>query len=367
MRLSITDEQAMLVDAVRQTLARHAPADEARRWLLSDTFQEFQTVLDRDGWSLVGLAEQLGGQGGGFSDTALMAEEFGRANSPSGVWAASVLAFPALESDGELAALGSHARAAAVWAIDASDPSFARLQDVRVLPGPFPRLQGHVRKVLAGAHAENLLVPAVGPDGLFIYVINADGPGVSIETRPMLDRSHPIANVTLNETAARPLSLPDPRAALRRVWLMAAVLTASDALGCAQRMLEMTVEYVKQREQFGVPVGTFQAVQHAAAQMRVDITPVEPVVRYAAWAVETGEPEAALYASIAKTHATETSVRVADSALLLHGAIGFTWEHDLQLYYKRAKLARELFGATSHWRSRTAQELALAPAVNERA
>jgi alkylation response protein AidB-like acyl-CoA dehydrogenase len=148
---------------------------------------------------------------------------------------------------------------------------------------------------------------------------------------------------------------------MQAVAARGAVIVAADALGAAQRMLDMTVEYVADRRQFGVPVGSFQAVKHAAAEMLVAIEGTRAAVHYAAWAVAAGEPGAQLDAWVAKARAARAASFVADKALFLHGAVGYTWEHDLQLLFKRAKSDAELFGGPGLYEDRIANALALVP------
>jgi alkylation response protein AidB-like acyl-CoA dehydrogenase len=149
--------------------------------------------------------------------------------------------------------------------------------------------------------------------------------------------------------------------AMRSVAATAAVLVAADALGASQRMLDMTVEYVVDRRQFGVPVGSFQAVKHAAAEMLVAIEGTRAAVHYAAWSVAAGERDAAVDAWVAKARAARAATFVADKALFLHGAVGYTWEHDLQLLFKRAKSDAQVFGGPGLYDERIADSLALVP------
>jgi alkylation response protein AidB-like acyl-CoA dehydrogenase len=149
---------------------------------------------------------------------------------------------------------------------------------------------------------------------------------------------------------------------MRAVAAWGAVLVAADALGAAQRMLDLTVEYVGQRVQFGVAVGSFQAVKHAAAEMLVSIEGTRAAVHYAAWAVGAGEPGAEVDAWVAKARASRTASAVADKALFLHGAVGYTWEHDLQLLFKRAKSDALLLGGSGIYDDRIADALELVPA-----
>src|SRR5262249_10252426 len=139
----------------------------------------------------------------------------------------------------------------------------------------------------------------------------------------------------------------------------AGVLVAADALGASARMLELAVEYGKQRHQFGRPIGSFQAVKHAAATMLVDVEAARSVVYFAAASVAGGDAAARLHAAAAKAQVTAAGARDADSALTLHGAIGYTWEHDLHLYYKRAKLDEQLCGNPDAWNELIADGLAL--------
>ena len=126
-------------------------------------------------------------------------------------------------------------------------------------------------------------------------------------------------------------------------------------------MLQLAVDYSKQREQFGRPIGSFQAVKHAAAQMLVTVESSMSIALYAAQSIEEGLPTCATHAAVAKAQVTGHAAELADSALTLHGAVGYTWEHDLHLFYKRAKLDRVLFGTPSAWNDLIADALPLIP------
>jgi alkylation response protein AidB-like acyl-CoA dehydrogenase len=182
-----------------------------------------------------------------------------------------------------------------------------------------------------------------------------------ITPRRLVDRTRAVADITL---AGDPLQRFDQVGpdAMQAVAAWAAVLIAADALGAAQRMLDLTVEYVGQRVQFGVPVGSFQAVKHTAAEMLVAIEGTRAAVHYAAWAAGAEEPGSELDAWVAKTRSARAASSVADKALFLHGAVGYTWEHDLQLLFKRAKTNAELLGGPEHYDHRIANTLQLTPA-----
>jgi alkylation response protein AidB-like acyl-CoA dehydrogenase len=158
-----------------------------------------------------------------------------------------------------------------------------------------------------------------------------------------VDRTRSLADVEIDGEARLVGSVSSP--AFAAAANAAAVLVAADALGAAARALELTTHYVGERKQFGVPVGSFQAVKHAAAEMLVDVEAARSAVMHAAWAVGAEEADAARHASIAKAVACAGASRVADKALFLHGAVGYTWEHDLQFLFKRIKSDAQLFGS----------------------
>jgi alkylation response protein AidB-like acyl-CoA dehydrogenase len=190
--------------------------------------------------------------------------------------------------------------------------------------------------------------------------VEAGAPGVTRTGRKLLDRSRSVAEVTLDHAPSQRLELADPAGVLRQASARAAVLVAADSLGASSRMLDLTVAYSKQRHQFGVPIGSFQAVKHAAAMILVGVEAARSAVYFAAASVDAGGPESFLHAAAVKAQVTAEGARTADSALTLHGAIGYTWEYDLQLFFKRAKLDEKLLGTPAQWNERIAAGLALA-------
>jgi alkylation response protein AidB-like acyl-CoA dehydrogenase len=214
--------------------------------------------------------------------------------------------------------------------------------------------------VLGAARAQRLLVPVHHVDAMSLWLVDSAAGGMGVHPRPLLDRSRDVADITLDDVEARRLDI-DATAALGEIATRAAVLVAADALGASERMLGLTVDYSKQRQQFGQPIGSFQAVKHAAAQMLVTVESSMSIAFYAAQSVEESLAECAIHAAVAKAQVTGHAADLADGALTLHGAIGYTWEHDLQLLYKRAKLDRVLFGTPAAWNERIADTLPLIP------
>lgn len=212
--------------------------------------------------------------------------------------------------------------------------------------------------MLGADRAKQLVVPAETGTGRALFLVEVDDPGVRIASRKLLDRSRSVADVALNGAAARKLDV-DGEQVLASAALRAAVLVAADSLGATDRMLNLAVDYSKQRKQFGVPIGSFQAVKHTAAEMLVSVESARSIAYFAAESVQEGQSEAALHAAAAKAQVTPAGEQAADRALTMHGAVGYTWEHDLHLFYKRTKLNKRLFGAPEVWNERLASDLRL--------
>jgi alkylation response protein AidB-like acyl-CoA dehydrogenase len=354
-RVELTDEQEFLREAVAGAIARDAAFPAVRRWAESQDFGEPDTLAERQGWTGIGLDEERGGQGGGTIELAVLAEQLGRGAVPwdrtlAGCLAAGLLAAADGEDARELAAAIAEGERHVALAVDGRRPLAA-----------FGERPAEVRYVLGGAAAEELLLPVAGHDGrIELLAVAADAPGVSVRRRTLVDRTRSLADLELDGAETRALGAVS-RDALDGIASTAAVLVAADALGAAGRLLDLTTQYVGERRQFGVPVGSFQAVKHAAAEMLVDVEGARSAVQHGAWAVGARAEDARLHASVAKSHACSAAVRVADKALFLHGAVGYTWEHDLQFTFKRAKSDALLLGSPDAYRDLIADDLGLAP------
>jgi alkylation response protein AidB-like acyl-CoA dehydrogenase len=356
MRWELSEEQELFTTSLREWLGERAGSETVRGWLDSGDFSSFEQLFVGEGWAGVGFDEELGGQGGGLLELALTARELGRAAAPSASWLQSAIVVPALADEPELireTLESGDVTAVAVRAdrIPAVPPS------VQSSGG---RLRGRIPCVLGAARSRRLLVPVVDGEATWVWLVDSTDAGVGIHPRALLDRSRNVADVVLDDVPARRLEI-DAAAAIGEIATRAAVLVAADALGASERMLQLAVDYSKQRKQFGQPIGSFQAVKHAAAQMLVTVESSMSIVCYAAQSAEEGLPERATHAAVAKAQVTSGAAELADSALTLHGAIGYTWEHDLHLFYKRAKLDRVLFGRPSAWNERIAEALPLLP------
>ncbi|SEQ64448.1 Acyl-CoA dehydrogenase [Mycobacterium sp. 88mf] len=314
-------------------------------------------LLVSAGWVGLDAPEEAGGAGATFAEVAVICEELGRAAAATRYLGGAVLAIGALN-----AVQPNESRDALLQAVVAGN-----IRAVLALPGtgepaPFDlgttrlgwRVHGRATFVPDAAGAQRLLLPARDADGVAVLVdVAAEAPGLTVTEQPVLDETRSLATVTaegveVDEDAVWRFD-GDPEAALGALNERAALAVACDSLGVAQAMLDTTVSYTGVRRQFGRPIGSFQAVKHACADMLVRISVARQLVNAA-----ITEP-APLAVSMAKANATEAAVEVAGKAMQLHGGIGYTWESGVHVYLKRAALNRSLFGSPAEHRRRIAQ------------
>lgn len=355
MRWELSEEQELFTTSLREWLAERAGSTAVRGWLDTGDLFSFESLFVDEGWAGVGFDEEFGGQGGGLLELALTARELGRVAAPSAGWLQSSIVAVALVGEPELmrSALESGKQTALAVRAD-------RIPAAASVTSRGERLRGQIPCVLGATRARRFLVPIPDDESMSLWLVDAAASGVGIHSRTLLDRSRDVADVVLDDVAARRLEL-DAATTVGEMATRAAVLVAADALGASERMLQLAVDYSKQRQQFGRPIGSFQAVKHAAAQMLVTVESSLSIVCYAAQSAQEGLVDRAKHAAVAKAQVTAGAAELADSALTLHGAIGYTWEHDLHLFYKRAKLDRTLFGTPAAWNQRIADALPLLP------
>lgn len=288
-------------------------------------------VLAEAGWTGLEIAEEFGGAGAGFTETAVVCEEIGRAAASTG-YLGTVLAVGALNmvsAGGDL-----------LTGVASGD-----IRPALVLDGFDLRegkLYGTAEFVPDAAGADRLLIVA---DGVVI-----EATGLTVTPQPVVDETRNMATVSADGQPSTVLGPVDVQVLRDR----AAVAVACDSLGLAQAMLDATVSYVKVRNQFGRPIGSFQAVKHACADMLVSLAVSRQLVTAAVQAVAAGA-DAGVAASMAKAHATGAAVDIAGKAMQLHGGIGYTWESGIHVYLKRAALNRSLFGSPAAHRQTLAE------------
>jgi alkylation response protein AidB-like acyl-CoA dehydrogenase len=304
------------------------------------------------------IPEGSGGAGASYREAAVVAEETGRAAAPVPFLGSAVVATAALLATGDdelLAAVADGATTAALAVPFAAAPGPRPEPTVR-LGAPAPadgdpgyRLTGTVAGVADAPPADVLLVPADGvPYGL--YAVRAAD--VAMTPVVSLDMTRQLADLTLDNVPGRRVATADAaQRAVAAALTAGAAMLAAEQLGTAERCLEITVAYLKERRQFARPVGSFQALKHRAADLWVGVTQARAAARYAAACLATGDPDAPVAVALAKAACSDIAVRAAQECVQLHGGIGFTWEHPAHLYLKRAKSSSIGFGTPDRHRA----------------
>jgi alkylation response protein AidB-like acyl-CoA dehydrogenase len=217
-------------------------------------------------------------------------------------------------------------------------------------------LTGTVECLVDAGAADDLLVAAVGQDGVGLFAVDGAGPGVARTPLLTVDMTRPQAGVTLADAPARLVAGPDEaERVITHALQVGSALLAVEQVGAAQHMLDVAVQYAKDRLQFGRPIGSFQAVKHRLADMMVDLEHARSTAYHAVWALTDGSDDPALAASIAQATCSAAFTGIATDAIQTLGGIGFTWEHQAHLYFKRATTDAALLGSAEQHRSRVAE------------
>jgi alkylation response protein AidB-like acyl-CoA dehydrogenase len=347
---TLSEEQRMLQASAREFLEDRYPPERLAAIADGNGYprEEWKELVGL-GWTSIGVPEDEGGAGLGFVEEALLAEELGRAVFPGPFLSSILLALPALRAGGardHAALVASGERLATVaWGAVAgfsATPTFAR---------EGARLTGASRFVPDLAIADLIVVLDAGSG----WVVERDGEGVGWRELPTVDGTRRLGELELDGAAGEALSLPDgfEGVLLARAW----VALAAEAVGLASRALDLAIGHAKAREQFGRPIGSFQAVSHQLADTLADVETTRSLVYWGAWAVDAGAPDAPAAAAAAKARAGEVATTACERSIQVHGGIGFTWEHVLHRLYRRALGISQLFGSAVQLRARVAEHL----------
>jgi alkylation response protein AidB-like acyl-CoA dehydrogenase len=369
--LIFTAEQEDLRRTVRGFLADRSPSAEVRR-LMETSKGIDRTVWDRMAGELglhgLAIPEEFGGSGFGLVEQLVVAEETGRALLVAPYLGSVGLAATALVTAADESAAkdllpgiadGSRIAALAVteddgsWDVSASTVVATRSSDAYALTG-------YKSFVLDGAAADLFLVSARTDAGLALFAVEADAAGLGRRNLSTLDRTRKQVRLTFDGVPARPVGESGAAAAtLEHTVDVGLTLLSAELVGSSQAVLDMTVEYAKTRTQFARRIGSFQAVKHRLADMLVQVESARVAVYEAARAAVEAPEELPLAAAMAKVSASEAAVFCATEAIQLHGGIGFTFEHDAHLYYRRAHSSALLFGDADHHKARLATLLGI--------
>jgi alkylation response protein AidB-like acyl-CoA dehydrogenase len=369
MKFAVSAEQQELRESVRRFLADRAPLPRVRE--LMETADGLDEQVWRQAGAQLGLpgiaiGEEYGGSGFSFAEQAIVLEELGAALYGGPYLASAVLAATALlASPDEGARRGllpdiASGETIATLAFTEDDGSWepGAIRLAAVSNGDGWVLDGHKSFVLDGHTAGLILVVASTGDGLSLFAVEAAADGLHRTALPTLDQTRKLARLEFSSVAARLIGVPgDAAAVLARTLDVAAIALAAEQLGGAQRALDMAVDYAKIRHQFGRPIGSFQAIKHRCADLLLEVETLRSAVAYASAAVAENTSEVPVVAALAKAYASDVYFHVAAENIQIHGGIGFTWEHDAHLYFKRAKSSELFLGDASYHRERLATRI----------
>jgi alkylation response protein AidB-like acyl-CoA dehydrogenase len=351
MNFAFTEEQRLIRETARGFLAEQVGSARLRAAMASAEGWDralWQSISAELGWPGIAVPEPFGGLGLGWVELAILMEESGRVLLPAPFFAGIGLALPAILISGDTV------RQAALLPGIASGETIATLclnSETRFEAG---KLSGTASTALYGDSAD-LLVVAL-PDGR-MAALPAETPGLSIERLVHLDPTRPACRIRFDDVAIGPDQMLG--AALEETLALGAIMLAAEQTGAAERCLDMTVDYAKTRVQFGRVIGSFQAVKHRLADLMVLVESAKSAVYYAACTADEDPAGLLEAASIARTYASETFLACAGEAIQLHGGIGFTWDYDAQLYFKRARADATLLGDPAQHRERIARLIGL--------
>jgi alkylation response protein AidB-like acyl-CoA dehydrogenase len=373
---AFSEEQEMLRRSAREFLAKECSPKVVRRLMESEDGYDpalWKKIVDL-GWTALGIPEQYGGVGT-FLDLVVVLEEAGRALLPGPFFSTIGLAVPVVLEAGTEAqkkeVLGAIADGSARATLAFTEPTgrwdAGSISLKASQAGGGWRLDG-VKMFVPDAHSADYMIVAArsrgeGEEGLTLFLVKGRPNGLTVkplETMDMTRRWSEVHFDGLQLDASAVMGAPDKAwPALKRALEWATAALCAEMVGGVQKVLETSTEYAKTRHQFGKPIGIYQAVSHKIADMLVASESGRSATYYAAWAVDANAPDRSLAASMAKAYVSDAYRKVAGDGIQVHGGIGFTWEHDMHLYFKRAKSSEVTLGDATYHRELVAQALDL--------
>ncbi len=358
MDFGLSEDQLLLKDTLRRFLAERCPTTRVRQIMEGDGAQDRQLWRELAELGVAGVIvpAACGGLERELLDLALVAEELGYAAAP-GPFIGAAMATVALGEGGAatlqqqwLPAMASgDAIVTVAWGEAGGEWTPERLQTTATRD----RLTGRKLMVPNALIADAIVVAARDASGPGLWLVERNAPGLEIAALAVNDLTRRLDGVSVSDTPA--VKLDGGAAAVQRVFDAGLVLIAADAYGGSRRCLEMACSYALTREQFGQIIGAFQAVKHQLANMAADLEPSLALVWYSAHAFDRIKEQSTRHAAIVKAHMSDLYDRITRDATELHGGIGFTWEFDLHLWFRRAMFDRSFLGEASYHRERAAE------------
>ena len=376
MNFAFSEEQEELRRTVRQFLEAKSPSPEVRR--LMETAEGYDEAVWKQMGQELGLQglhipEEYGGQGFSFVELGMVLEEMGRVLLCAPYYSTVVLAANAILNAGtdaqKQAPLPSIAAGESIATLAFTEPNGkwdASGITMEATPsGDGYALNGTKMFVIDGHTADRIVVVArlagtSGEEGISFFSVAGDAAGLTRTALSTMDMTRKQAKLEFSNVQAEALGDPGKGwAALSKTLDQAAVGLANEMVGGAQLVLDMSVEYAKVRVQFGRPIGSFQAIKHKCADMLLEVESSKSAAYYAAWAAAEDNEELPVVASLAKAYCSDAYFHCAAENIQIHGGIGFTWEHDAHLYFKRAKSSEILLGDATYHRELLAQRIGM--------
>jgi alkylation response protein AidB-like acyl-CoA dehydrogenase len=371
MNFAFSEEQEELRKTVRSFLDQKSPEAEVRRLMETDQGYDeavWKQMGEQLGLQGLAIPEEYGGSGYGYIELIVILEEMGRRLLAAPYFSTVVLASNALLHSGDDAAKKAHlpgiASGETIAALAFTEEN-GRWDEQGVTAtatksGDGWTLNGTKSYVLDG-HVANLLVVAARTDaGVSLFAVPADASGVTRTLLTTMDQTRKQAKIELADTPGTLIGTDGQGwTVLERVLDLAAVALAAEQVGGAQFVLDMAVQYAKDRIQFGRPIGSFQAIKHKCADMLLEVESAKSAAYYAGWCASELNDELPSVAALAKAYCSEAYFHATAENIQIHGGIGFTWEHPAHLYFKRAKSSELLFGDPTYHRELLAQRLGI--------
>jgi len=372
MRFSFTPEQEEFRSTLRRALEARSPTKEVRRLMATEAGFEregWQRLNQELGLTALAIPEAYGGQGFGFSELGIVLEEMGRGLLCAPYFSTAVLGALAILNAGteeqKRALLPSIASgemtATLAFSEESGSNEAAAVATTAVPSGSAYRLDGTKSFVLDGHTADLIVVLArrpgsKGEDGLSLFTVQGNAPGLERRALKTMDETRKLARLTFRSVEAKLLGAEGAAAApFAKTMQQVLICLANEMVGGAERLREDALAYVKMRMQFGRSIASFQTTKNKAADMLVDVELAKSAAYYAAAALDDGDDDVPALASLAKASAAEAYLQTAIHAVQMHGGIGFTWDNDTHLWFKRAKSSEILFGDANEHREKMMQ------------
>ena len=370
MKFSFSTEQEEFRGNLRRLFAERSPSKEVRRLMETEAGWDraaWHKLNGEQGLTALRIPEAYGGSGFGFGELGIVLEEMGRALVCAPYFATAVLATGAIlnagsEADKQALLPGIAAGdtiATLAWVEDDGKWDGSTCTLAATASGGGFRLDGHKSYVLDGHTADLIVVLARTEQGLSLFTVDGTAAGLTRRALKTMDWTRKLARLEFKGVEAKLLGAEGGAAApLERTLVEAAACLANEMAGVAERLREDALAYSKLRVQFGRAIASFQSMKHKAADMLVDVELAKSAAYYAAAALDDGDNDADAVASLAKALASESCLQTAIHAIQIHGGIGFTWDNDTHLWFKRAKSSEVMLGDAHHHRERMMQRWA---------